>query len=360
MLLDPERWTLVQGIDDVLPELSASLAKQTSAETHACTIEMETAVHSTVPEAVAELAGLRRSLAHALERQGLRAAAAGTHPLAVGEDTRVSQSARYQVLEEGLRELARREPTFALHVHVGVPSAELALTAANRLRALLPLLLALSANSPFWRARDTGLASMRSALFGAFPRSGMPRCFDDYAHYAETIDALLRADAFPEPTFIWWDLRLQPRYGTVEVRVMDAQTRVSDTAAIAALIQSLVRLLSTERLSPDALLGHQEILDENRFIASRDGMDARLIDPEADTREDARELLADAVAACRPHAHTLDCESELESALELGAGSGAKRQRELAERMELPDAVARLADEFLAAPQPSAAQPQIA
>ncbi len=272
----------------------------------------------------------------------------------------MSQSDRYRVLEEGLRELARREPTFALHVHVGVPFAELALTAANRLRVLLPLLLALSANSPFWRARDTGMASMRSALFGAFPRSGMPREFDDYAHYAETIDALLRADAFPEPTFIWWDVRLQPRYGTVEVRVMDAQTRLADTAAIAALIQSLVRLLATERLAPDALLGAQEALDENRFIASRDGMDARFIDLLAGTREDARDLLAEMVSACRPHARNLDCRAELESVLELGAHSGAQRQRELGERMELPEVVARMADDFVAAPRPARAQPQIA
>lgn len=355
MLLEPQGWTLVQAIDDLLPELSPALADKTSAETHACTIELETGVHATVGEAMAELGALRGALVEELRPLGLRAAAAGTHPLAMGEDTRVSQSARYQVLEEGLRELARREPTFALHVHVGVPFAELAMTAANRLRVLLPLVLALSANSPFWRARDTGLASMRSALFGAFPRSGMPRHFSGYAEYVETIDSLLRADAFPEPTFIWWDVRLQPRYGTVEVRIMDTQTRLRDTAAIVALIQSLVRVLATERLAPDALLDAREALDENRFIAMRDGMGARFVDPVAGVRMEAGAWLEEIVARCRPHARNLDCRAELESVLELAALSGAACQRDRASRMELSEVVAGLADEFV--PPPLASEP---
>ena len=123
-----------------------------------------------------------------------------------------------------MRELARREPTFGLHVHVGVPDAEAAIHAANRLRTHIPLLLALSVNSPFWQGRDTGLASARTPLFQAFPRVGIPRAFTDYAEYVEAVDVLIRCDAVPEPTFLWWDVRPQPRFGTVEVRIMDAQT----------------------------------------------------------------------------------------------------------------------------------------
>ena len=178
-----------------------------------------------------------------------------------------------------MRELARREPTFGLHVHVAVPNPEQAVRAYNRMRAHLPMLLALSGNSPFWQGRDTGLASMRTPLFQAFPRVGIPRMFRSYADYVESIDLLLRCDAFPEPTFLWWDVRLQPRFGTLEVRVMDAQTRVADTAALTALVQCLVRLEALEGHASHVLVSRPEVLEENRFIAARDGMDGALRRP---------------------------------------------------------------------------------
>ena len=146
-----------------------------------------------------------------------------------------------------MRELARREPTFGLHVHVAVPDPETALRALNAIRGHLPVLLALSANSPFWQGRDSGLASARTPIFQAFPRTGPPRRFSGYADYVEAIDVLVRCDAIPEPTFLWWDARLQPRFGTLEVRIMDSQIRVADTAAIAALVQCLVRLEARAR-----------------------------------------------------------------------------------------------------------------
>jgi carboxylate-amine ligase len=357
MLLDPRDWCLAHVMDELLPELSPGLAEKVSAETHACTLELETGVHSTVREAVAELGALRASLAGELRPLGLAAAAAGTHPLAVGEDTEVSGSARYQVLEDGLRALARREPTFALHVHVGVPIAELAVTAADSLRAELPLLLALSANSPYWRGVDTGLSSMRSALFQAFPRAGMPRRFGSYPRYVETIDSLLRADAFPEPTFIWWDVRLQPRFATIEVRIMDAQTTLDDVAALTALIQTLVRLLATERVLPDELLDAQEVIEENRFIASRDGMAAQLIDPLRDTRVPAADLLADVLSSCQGHARDLECTDELSAVTALAERTGAVRQRELGERGSVPEVAGELAAAFLPEPSPAGAAP---
>ena len=168
------------------------------------------------------------------------------HPTTVWQETRISGGERYQQLYASLRELARREPTFALHVHVAVADPEDAVRAMNGLRAHLPLLLALSANSPFWQGRETGLASTRTPMFGAFPRVGLPRAFADYDDYVESIDLLMRCGAFPEPTFLWWDVRLQPRWGTVEVRIMDAQTTVDDSAALVALVQSLVHMEASE------------------------------------------------------------------------------------------------------------------
>jgi carboxylate-amine ligase len=355
MLLDPATWALADRIDTLLPELSSELAGHVSAETHASALELATGVHLEVPRATAELYALRVALDAELRPLGLRAAVAGTHPLAAGEDVQVSAGARYQLLHRGLRELARREPTFALHVHVGVPDPELAIRAADQLRAHLPLVLALSANSPFWRGRDSGMESVRTPLFQAFPRAGIPRRFGSYEAYVDVVDTMLRADAFPEPTFIWWDVRLQPRFGTVEVRVADAASRVAETASIAALIQSLVRLEATRPLASERLVGADEVLDENRFLAARDGMRARLIDPAAGVRVPAAEQLARLLAACREHAEDLGCEDELEAVAALARHPGSARQRLLARHYGLAGVTPALSGGFLdAGPVPSA------
>src|ERR671925_580343 len=183
----------------------------------------------------------------------LRVATAGTHPFAVWHNIVVSSGSRYQFVYGSMRELARREPTFALHVHVGVEDPEDAVRLHRRLRIHLPLLLAVSVNSPFWQGRDTGLASARTPLFQAFPRVGIPRGFRSYAAYVEAVDLLIRCGAIPEPTFLWWDVRPQPRFGTIEVRVMDAQTTLPDVAGLTALILCLARL-EAEGFTPEAIL----------------------------------------------------------------------------------------------------------
>jgi carboxylate-amine ligase len=311
MLLDPRGWALTAQIDAVLAALSPALAAHVGAETHGSALELRTGVHPTVGSGRRELADLRRSLAAELRPLGLAAAAAGMHPFAVWHETEVSSGARYQSLHGSMRELARREPTFALHVHVALPGRDAAVRAFNRMRAHVPLLLALSANSPFWQGRDTGLASARTPLFQGFPRVGIPRAFATYADYVESIDLLLRCDAFPEPTFLWWDVRLQPRFATIELRIMDAQTRLGPCAALVALVQCLVRLEVEEGFAAPELVGAPEVLEENRFLAARDGVEAELIDPVAGRRVPVRELLARALAACAPHAEDLGCAGEL-------------------------------------------------
>lgn len=327
MLLDPRTWALAPRIDDVLPVLKPEIASHVTAETHGSALELATGVHATAGEAAAELTGLRARLIDDLAPLGLVAAVAGTHPTAVWSDTVISSGDRYQSIYGSMRELARREPTFALHVHVAVPEPEMAVRALTRLRAHLPILLALSANSPFWQGRDTGLASARTPLFQAFPRVGIPREFRDYADYVEVIDLLLRCQAFPEPTFLWWDVRLQPRFGTIEVRVMDAQIRTVDTAALVALVQSIVRLEAMEGFVSASLICAPEVLGENRFLAARDGMGAHLIDPVAGRRRPVIDLLDEVLEACAPHAAALNCEAELAGVAELAADPGAERQR---------------------------------
>jgi carboxylate-amine ligase len=247
-----------------------------------------------------------------------------------------------------MADLARREPTFALHVHVGVPDAEQAIRLLNQLRAHVPLLLGLSANSPFWQGRSTGLASTRTSVFGAFPRTGLPRRFGSYEDWVATVDALLRCGAFPEPTFLWWDIRPQPALGTVEVRVMDAQTDVRATAALVALVQSVARLELEKGHASELLVGSDELLAENRFLAARDGIEADLLDPAAELRRPARSILRGVLDAARPHADALGCRAELETVARLALEPPFLRQLDAVERRggSLPGLVDELAAAF--------------
>ena len=283
-----------------------------------------------------------------LARHGLVAASAGTHPLAHWTTTTVSRGARYAFVYESMRELARREPTFGLHVHVGVADPSAAIGLQNRLRAHLPLLLALSANSPFWQGRDTGLASTRTPIFQAFPRVGIPRLFHSYPEYVEAVDQLLRCDAFPGPTFLWWDVRLQPTLGTVEIRVMDAQTTPADTLALASLVQTIAHLELEEGYQPSRLIGADEVIHENRFLAARDGMSAQFIDPVANRRVSALESLDHLLLAARSHAEELGCEDALQHVMEMAHQTGASRQRRIAKADGLAGVASALAELFTA------------
>jgi len=353
MLLNPHDWSLAQQIDRVLPVLPDDFAKHVTRETHTSALELGTGVHATAGGILDELRSLRTQLDRELGPLGLRAGVSGTHPSTVWHETVVSTGPRYEQVYGSMRELARREPTFGLHVHVGVRGPAEGIRLFNRMRTHLPLLLALSVNSPFWQGRDTGLASARTPLFQAFPRVGTPRAFVDYEDWVRAVDLLISCDAFPEPTFLWWDVRPQPRFGTVEIRIMDAQTTAGEAAALAALVQCVARLEVEEGYAPTELISAQEALEENRFIAARDGMDADLIDPVAGKRLPAKEQLAKLLEACAPHARDLGCETELAPIRGMAEQTGAKRQLALARNGgRLQGLVETISDRFLLDGQP--------
>jgi glutamate---cysteine ligase / carboxylate-amine ligase len=345
MLLNPSDFSLAQSGEKVLRRLSGELYAHTAPETHASVIELATGIHSDVAGAVAELAALRALLDRELRAMGLIAASAGMYPLAYSGETRVSGSARYGVVAESMRMLARREPTLALHVHIGVPDPEDAIRVLNGLRDAVPVLLALSANSPFSKAHDSGFASSRTVIFQAFPRTGTARRFSGYADYVQAVDALIASGALPDPSFLWWDVRLQPALGTVEVRVMDAQITVADTAALIALVHSLARLELVDE-SVDSGVG-PEVLAENRFLAARDGLDARLIDPEKRVLVPVRALLDALLATCRANADAVGS-VELDRVSRLAAANGAERQRRWAREDGLVQLVSKLTQRFAA------------
>jgi glutamate---cysteine ligase / carboxylate-amine ligase len=344
VLLRPQDQSLGESSDWLLARLPPGLSEHASPETHAAVIELATDIHVNVAGVTAELSELRARLARELRAVGLVAASPGAYPLALGGEIRLSRADRYREVTDTMRALARRDPTMAIHVHVGVPDPEDAVRLLDGFRNQVPLLLALSANSPFCQGRDSGFASMRTAIFQGFPRTGTARWFGDYSTYIRAVDALVASGALPDPSFLWWDVRLQPRLGTVEVRVMDSQSTVADSTPLIALVQSLARLILEGGYCETPL--DPEVLAENRFLAARDGSAALLIDPEQRRLVPAIGLIEDLVARCRPHAAALGCETELDQVTRLARASGAARQRALAEEAGLDALIAALSDCF--------------
>jgi glutamate---cysteine ligase / carboxylate-amine ligase len=325
MLLDRTDYSLAGCSDAVLARLQGRLGSHVSPETHASVLELSTGVHLSALGVGLELAALRRRLAVELGPMGMVAAAAAMHPFSPQSEVAVSAAPRYRRLASSMRWLMQRAPTLALHVHVGVPDPDDAVRVLNRLREHIPVLLALSANSPFSDGRDTGFSSTRTLTFGAFPRTGPPRAYRSYDAYVAAVDPLVALGAIPDATFLWWDVRLQPQLGTVEMRAMDAQTTPRDSAALTALVQSLARLeLEGPELGSPTV---PEVLEENRFLAARYGIEARLLDPRGSRRVAVRRLVQELLEACRPHAAALGCDAELEHVSLLAARNGAARQR---------------------------------
>ncbi|HEY4426961.1 MAG TPA: YbdK family carboxylate-amine ligase [Solirubrobacteraceae bacterium] len=346
LLLDASDLSLAQASEAVLGRLSGELLGHTSPETHAAVLELKTDVHDDASAAVAQIAELRAEISSELGTDGLRAAGTGTYPLKSIQEIQLSQSSHYRDVGNSMRSLARRPPTLALHIHVGVPDPEDAVALLNGMRQRVPLLLALSANSPFSAGRDGGFASERTVIFQTFPRTGIPRAFSGYDEYVRTVDVMIASGAIPDPSFVWWDVRLQPALGTLEVRVMDAQMEVADSAALVALVQSLARLELEDGPGIDFA---PELLAENRFLAARDGMDAQLIDPERRQLIPVWEMLEAVLACCRPHAAALGCAAELEQVARLAVATGTDRQRACAEETgSLNDMLTWLTERFCA------------
>jgi carboxylate-amine ligase len=259
----------------------------------------------------------------------------------------VTEAPRYEGLMEKMQWAAERQVIFGLHVHVGLETADQAISVANALRTWLPELLALSANSPFWHGRDTGLASARIKVFDTFPRTGLPPAFSSFDEFELLVERGIKTNSFDDYTYIWWDLRPHPRLGTIEIRVCDAQTRIETVSAIVALVQSLVATLA-ERHEREGPLPIQPVtlVAENKWRAARYGLDADLIWLERDEERPARAAVRHLVELAEPAARRLGCARELERVEEvLQRGTGADEQRRVHAETESLLSVA----EFLAA-----------
>ncbi|MBA3716795.1 MAG: glutamate--cysteine ligase [Actinobacteria bacterium] len=332
MLLDGETFDLVQHIDTVLEALSGhEHESRINAELMQSTVEIATPVCRTVGDVAEALKILRRTVCEVAHDKGLRVGSAGTHPFSLFERQRITARDRYRNLVDQLQYIARRELIFGMHVHVAVDGPEKAVQIVNGLLNDIASLLALSASSPFWRGEPTGLASSRQMVFAAFPRSGPPPRFADYADYAEVVGHLERTGCIADYTHIWWDVRLHPRLGTVEIRICDAVTRVEDAVAITAYCQALVKLYS-ERFDEGLEIPsyHRILTTENKWLAARYGLEAPVMDLATGRRNrvPVAELIRRNLRDLAAHAQDLGGERELEGINDiLARGNGAHRQR---------------------------------
>ena len=332
-------------------ELMGEDAARAHTDLYAALLEFASPVRHGPAEAVSDLRRLRAgAVAH-----NARLLGAGIHPAQRFGRVRHVNEERYRLIAHDMRGLAARTPTCALHVHVGMPDAETAIRVTNGLRDHLPLLQALSANSPFWHGIDSGLATARAALFRSAPRSEIPRAFAGWDDYLDSVAAVLSAGGLPDYTFLWWDVRPHPRLGTVEVRAMDAQSSPRAVLALGALVQALA-LHEAER--PSRRWTPREALMESSFRASRDGVAATLLH-DGQLRPVAQ-IAADVVDRIRPHARALRCEAALDEVQWLvETGGGAARQRETFARVGMRGLLATLVAETSGLVEPKGGQPPL-
>jgi glutamate---cysteine ligase / carboxylate-amine ligase len=326
MILDSESCNLANAIESLLEKAPEGEIKPELMES---VLEIATTPCADTRQAGDQLRALRRQVSEAAERHGLCIGSAGTHPFAMWEDQRISSAERYRELVSALRFVARQEIIFGLHVHVGLDDADKAIHVTNGMRVHVPVLLALSANSPFWRAQATGLSSTRMPIFRAFPRTGMPPTYADWADYESRIGFMVDSGAIKDYTYLWYDVRPHPNFGTVEIRAMDAQTRIEHTLGLAALIQAMVKELAEHYDSGGELARYPyEMLEENRWLAARHGLDGQLVDLPHKRLVSTKELARRLFERLRPHAQDLGAEREFDGVEDIiERGDGASRQR---------------------------------
>jgi carboxylate-amine ligase len=295
-IVDPATWELRSHVSQLLESSAPAFGDHIKREMHQSIVEVGTKICVSIEELAEEIVRIRRDLADAAERVGLRVAAAGTHPFSNWMDQVLSPGERYQNIVEELQQLARSLLIFGLHVHVAVPDRSTMIDLMNEARYFLPHLLALSTSSPFWMGRDTGLKSFRTTVFRRFPRTGIPDHFNSWSEYEHYVELLVELHCIDDGKKIWWDLRPHPVFGTLEFRICDVPTAPRASIAIAALAQAIiVKLARLRERNLGFRLYHRALIEENKWRAARWGIDGKLIDfgrrREVPMRELAIELL---------------------------------------------------------------------
>ncbi len=315
-LVDPESGALVSAASEILDEIGRGhpdgFHPKAKHELFECCIEVITGICANSAEARADLGATIAEVRGAAERRGLTLVSSGSHPFSHPHEQQVSPDPRYAALIDEMQWTARRLQIFGIHYHVGVRSAEKSIVIANAMQFYLAHLLALSASSPYWEGHDTGLASCRVKVFESLPTAGLPPVIDDWADFEQFMHTLVAAEAIKTIREVWWDVRPHPNFGTVELRICDAMPTLQEIAAVGALVQSLVQRIDQQidRGEP-VYVAREWTIRQNKWLASRYGLDAKLIVDDEGTRATARDAIAGLVTDLTPIATELGSAAEL-------------------------------------------------
>ncbi|NWF49207.1 MAG: carboxylate-amine ligase [Ignavibacteriaceae bacterium] len=347
-IVDPESRELKSHIQQILEDGKMILAENVKAEMHQSVVEMGTDVCKDVKEAREQVTNLRLQLANLAKKNGLRIAAAGTHPFSHWKDQRITSHPRYKTIVDDMQQVARANLIFGLHVHVGVDDREIGLHIMNAARYFLPHIFALSTNSPFWLGRNTGFKSYRSKVFDRFPRTGIPDYFSSVSEYDNFVNLLIKTNCIDNAKKIWWDIRLHPVFETLEFRVCDIPMRVDETITLTALMQAIVaKLHKLIKQNLGFRLYRRVLIAENKWRAARYGIHGKLIDfgkkaevPYSDLAQELLEFVDDVVDDLGSREEV----SKVNKILEIG--TGADRQLEVWEQSyDLKNVVDYIIDE---------------
>lgn len=327
-VIDPVTRELISHDQQIVSEAAKVLDEQVKAEMHQAVVEVGTNICKNITEARTEITYLRKSISDIAKSLGFRIGAAGTHPFSEWQKQLITPNPRYDEIVNELQDTARSNLIFGLHVHVGIEDKAVALHLTNAMRYFLPHLFALSTNSPFWEGRNTGFKSFRSKVFDKFPRTGIPGVFDNLADYENYVNLLVKTKCIDNPKKIWWDIRVHPFYPTLEVRICDAQMTIDETMSIAALIQAIVvKLYRLKLQNLNFITYHRALINENKWRASRYGIDGKLIDFGKECEVETRLLLEELLLFVDDVIDELDSRKDIENIRNMiKNGTGADRQ----------------------------------
>ncbi len=314
----------------LMDRCEAVLAKQVTPEFLRCQIEVGTGVHTRLEAAARELAHLRTSIADVAGDFGLAPIAASTHPFAHWSEQQHTDGPRYNTIAKDMQVVVRRLLICGMHVHVAIEDDALRIDLFNQLCYFLPHILALTTSSPFWQGRDTGLKSYRLSVFNELPRTGLPELFVSDYEYRRTVDVLVQAGVIEDGTKVWWDLRPSARFPTLEMRIADVCTRLDDAVAVAALFRCVARMLWRLRRENQRWRNYSRFLiNENRWLAQRHGIEGRLIDFGKGSTAAFGDLLEEVIELVREDADFFGCTAAIEH-LRAIASEGTSADRQLA------------------------------
>ncbi|MDE3254026.1 MAG: carboxylate-amine ligase [Bacteroidota bacterium] len=292
MVLDPQTRELKSHEQKIVQEGQKFLKDKVKAEMHQAVVEVGTDICANIEEAFKDVASLRGNIAQIAGDLGLWIGASGTHPFSHWETQLITDHIRYNEIVNELQEAARSNLIFGLHVHVGMEDRKMAIHIANTARYFLPHVYALSTNSPFWEGRDTGYKSFRTKVFDKFPRTGIPDFFDNIEAYESYVNLLIKTNCIDNAKKIWWDLRVHPFFNTVEFRICDVPMTINETITIAALFQAIcAKLYKLRGQNLNFMIYRRPLINENKWRASRYGIDGTLIDFGKETEVNTRALI---------------------------------------------------------------------